>query len=307
MDPVRNPFAASGGNQPAELAGRHDIIERARIVLSRLEQGRNAKSFMMVGLRGVGKTVLLNKFLQMAEERRLRAHLIEVPEGKALAELLVPPLRRILMELDRMGAASDKVRLATRIVGSLMKSIKVKANTTTGEFELGFDEPGVADSGDLEHDLPEVLVAVAEAAKARKTAIVLLIDELQYVKVAELSALIMGIHKVSQLQLPLILIAAGLPQLVGNMGQSKSYAERLFEYPEIGPLNPEDAAVAITKPIINEHERIDKAAVDAIVAETRGYPYLERSSTIANKKKPHRHCAPKDPQVAGRGIFPGAV
>jgi hypothetical protein len=277
MDPVRNPFAASGGNQPAELAGRHDIIERARIVLSRLEQGRNAKSFMMVGLRGVGKTVLLNKFLQMAEERRLRAHLIEVPEGKALAELLVPPLRRILMELDRMGAASDKVRLATRIVGSLMKSIKVKANTTTGEFELGFDEPGVADSGDLEHDLPEVLVAVAEAAKARKTAIVLLIDELQYVKVAELSALIMGIHKVSQLQLPLILIAAGLPQLVGNMGQSKSYAERLFEYPEIGPLNPEDAVVAITKPIINEHERIDKAAVDAIVAETRGYPYFIQS------------------------------
>jgi AAA ATPase domain len=276
MDEVRNPFAPSGGNQPPELAGRQDIIERARIVLARVEQGRNANSFMMVGLRGVGKTVLLNKFLQMAEDQKLRAHLMEVPEDKALAELLMPPLRKILLDLDRVGATSQRVKRAIRVVTGFAKGLKIKG-TAGGDFEFGHTgttEPGVADSGDLENDLPEVLVAIAEAAKARKTAVVLLIDELQYIKVAELSALIMGIHKVSQKQLPLVLIAAGLPQLVGNMGQSKSYAERLFEFPEIGPLNKIDASQAINGPVTREGEHIEKAAVDAILTETLGYPYF---------------------------------
>ena len=273
MDPVRNPFAPGAGNPPPELAGRQDILDQATIVLARAEQGRHAKSLMLVGLRGVGKTVLLNRILQIAEERKLRAHMIEAPEDKSLPELLLPVLRKILIGLDRTGAASTIVRRSLRIVAGFAKSLKVKH----GDFEIGLDidpEHGVGDSGDLDNDLPDVMIALGEAAKARGTAVVLLIDELQYIKEDELSALVMGLHKTSQRQLPLVLMGAGLPQLVGNMGRSKSYAERLFEFPEIGPLARADAETAITEPVTQAGERIQKAAVDAIIQATQGYPFF---------------------------------
>lgn len=273
MDPVRNPFAPGAGNPPPELAGRGDILEQARIVLARAEQGRHAKSLMLVGLRGVGKTVLLNRILQIAEERKLRAHMIEAPEDKSLPELLLPVLRKILISLDRSGAVSAVVRRSLRIVAGFAKSLKVKH----GDLEIGLDidpEHGIGDSGDLDNDLPDVLMAIGEAAKARGTAVVLLIDELQYIDEDELSALVMGIHKTSQRQLPVVLMGAGLPQLVGNMGRSKSYAERLFDFPEIGPLARSDAETAIIEPVTQAGERIQKAAVDAIISATHGYPFF---------------------------------
>ena len=242
-------------------------------MFARVEQGRHSKSFMLVGLRGVGKTVLLNRMLDMAQQRGLQAHLMESPEDKSLPALLLPPLRTILLGLDRMGKLNEVVRRAIRVAAGFAKSIKVKHGDV--EYSLDIDpERGVADSGDLENDLPELLIAVAEAAKARRTAVVLLIDELQYIKEKELSALIIGIHKVSQKQLPLLLIAAGLPQLVGNMGRSKSYAERLFDFPEIGPLAGEDAIQAIVDPIEHEGEKIAKAAVSEILKDTQGYPFF---------------------------------
>jgi hypothetical protein len=217
--------------------------------------------------------VLLNRILQIAEERNLRAHMIEAPEDKSLPELLLPVLRKILIGLDRTGAMSAVVRRSLRIVAGFAKSLKVKH----GDFEIGLDiDPvhGVGDSGDLDNDLPDVMIALGEAAKARGTAVVLLIDELQYIKEAELSALVMGLHKTSQRQLPVVLMGAGLPQLVGNMGRSKSYAERLFEFPEIGPLARADAELAITEPVTQAGERIQKAAVDAIIQATQGYPFF---------------------------------
>jgi hypothetical protein len=273
MDPIRNPFAPGAGYPPPELAGRQDILERAEITLARAELGRHAKSFMLVGLRGVGKTVLLNRILQMAEARRFKALLIEAPENKSLPELILPPLRQILLSLDQIGGLNEKVKRGLRVLKSFAKSVKVKYGDL--EVGLGIDpETGTGDSGDLETDLPDLFVAVAEAAKARKTAIALLIDELQYLNEVELSALIMGVHKVSQRQLPLLLIGAGLPQLVGNTGRSKSYAERLFDFPQIGPLSPDDARIAITEPIEREGERIAVPAVEKIVQETQGYPYF---------------------------------
>ena len=273
MDPVRNPFAPGAGNPPPELAGRQDILDQAGVILARAEQGRHAKSLMLVGLRGVGKTVLLNRILQIAEDRKLRGHLIEAPEDKALPELLLPVLRKILIGLDRTGAASSIVRRSLRIIAGFAKSLKVKH----GDLEIGLDidpEHGVGDSGDLDNDLPEVMVALGEAAKARGTAVVLLIDELQYIKEDELSALVMGIHRTSQRQLPVVLMGAGLPQLVGNMGRSKSYAERLFEFPQIGPLARADAERAIIEPITQAGERIHKIAVEAIISATQGYPFF---------------------------------
>lgn len=242
-------------------------------MLARAEQGRFSKSFMMVGLRGVGKTVLLNRILKLAEDRRYRALLVEAHEGASLPELIIPPLRQILIALDTAASVNAVVKRGLRVLKGFAKSIRLKH----GEIEVGLSidpEPGVADSGRLESDLPDLLVAVAEAAKARGTVVVLLIDEIQYLSEFQLGALVMGIHKVSQRQLPLLLIAAGLPQLVGNLGKSKSYAERLFDFPEIGPLTDADAYTAVFEPISKEGERIAKPAARLIVSESQGYPYF---------------------------------
>lgn len=273
MDRLRNPFAPGAGNQPPELAGRQPILDRAEYTLARAEAGRHAKSFMLIGLRGVGKTVLLNRILSMAQERRFHAILIEAHEDKALPELLLPPLRQLLLGLDRVGKLSEAVKRSLRILKSFASSIKIKY----GDVEIGLGiepETGVGDSGDLESDLPEVFMALGEAAKARSTVVVLLIDELQYLSEEELSALIMAMHKVSQRQLPVVLVGAGLPQLVGNMGRSKSYAERLFDFPTLGPLAKSDAEVAIVEPIRHEGEQIAKPAVALIVGASQGYPYF---------------------------------
>jgi GTPase SAR1 family protein len=253
----------------------------------RAEQGRHAKSFLLIGLRGVGKTVLLNRVLQMSEDSGYRGILIEAHEDKALPTLLISPLRKVLLGLDVMGAVSEKVKRGLRTLKGFSNGLKVKY----GEIEVGLDiepEKGVGDSGDLETDLPDLLVATAEAAKARNTVVVLLIDELQYIEEIELSALIMGMHKVSQKQLPLVLIGAGLPQLVGNTGRSKSYAERLFDFPVVGPLARNEAYTAIAEPISKEGEKIAAAAIEKIVAETQGYPYFLQTwgyETWNNAKK----------------------
>ena len=271
MDAVRNPFAPGAGNPPPELAGRQAILDKAAIVLERTVQQRHAKSFMLVGLRGVGKTVLLNRIGQMAGERKLKWHLIESPEDKPLPDLLVPALRRIMLSLGNVAAVGDAVRRGLRVLGSFAKSLKVKYEG----LEVGVDvEKGVADSGDLDSDLADLFVAVGEAAKAMRSGIVLLIDELQYVSEAELSSLIMAIHRTSQRQLPVVLIAAGLPQLVGNMGRSKSYAERLFDFPVVGPLDRPDAITAIVEPIAREHESIAKRAVGELIDKAAGYPFF---------------------------------
>lgn len=273
MDPVRNPFVPGAGSPPPALAGRADILERARITLARVAQGRSAKSLMLVGLRGVGKTVLLNRVHEMAEAEGYQALMIETPETKRLASLLVPPLRSLLFRLDRMENISEQVKRAMRVLKSFAGAVSVKY----GEVEIGLDidpERGSADSGDIETDLAELFVAVAEAAKSRGTAVALIIDELQYLTEDELSAVIMALHRVSQKQLPLVLIGAGLPQLVGLAGRSKSYAERLFDYPVVGALSRLDATKALADPVEREGAHFDDDALADIIAKTEGYPYF---------------------------------
>ena len=273
MDPVRNPFAPGAGTPPPELAGRKAILDQAETTLLRVQQGRPSKSFLLIGLRGVGKTVLLVRILQLAEKAGYKALMVEAHEEKSLPELLLPPLRQILLGLDQLGSLNEKVKRGLRVLRSFASAIKVKY----GEVEIGLDidpERGVGDSGDIENDLPDLLVAIAEAAAARRTAVALLVDELQYIGETELSALIMGIHRIAQRELPFVLIGAGLPQLVGNTGRSKSYAERLFDFPQIGPLSVKDAQVALVEPIAREGEKIAKQAVSLIVEATLGYPYF---------------------------------
>lgn len=273
MDPVQNPFAPGAGSPPPELAGRDALLEAARVALARIRIGRQAKSLLMVGLRGVGKTVLLDRMRADAEAAGFETVRIEAPERRSLPALLAPALRVALLKLSRRERASTKAKHALRALAGFAKALKVKY----GDIEVGIDfepEAGLADNGDLEQDLPALLQAAGEAAKADNTALVLFIDELQYVAEDELAALITSLHRCAQLQLPITLVGAGLPQLRGQTGRAKSYAERLFEFPEVGPLDEEAATLAITKPVRDQGADIEAKATARIVAETQGYPYF---------------------------------
>ncbi len=273
MDPLKNPFSPGAGSPPPELAGRQPILDRARIALGRIRNGKSEKSFLMVGLRGVGKTVLLNEIQKLAEAEGYKSVLIEAHENKSLAALLLPPLRQILFTLDRMESVSEKVKRGLRVLKSFFNGMKVKVH----DIELSLDvdpETGSADSGDLEADLPVLLEAVAEAASDRKIAVAIILDELQYLSENELSALIMAIHKIAQKQLPLILIGAGLPQLVALSGRSKSYAERLFDFPQIGPLEKKDAIDALQEPMKEQKTKFSEDAIEEVLKKTKGYPYF---------------------------------
>lgn len=273
MNPLKNPFSPGAGTSPPELAGRSEILRSIEILLARIKAGRSEQSMFMVGLRGVGKTVLLNRVREMAEAQGYHALLIEAHESKPLPLLLLPHLRQALFALDRMQNISQKVKRGLRVLRSFISAIKIKV----GDAEFGLDidpETGSADSGDLEADLAELFVAIGEAAADRGTAIAIIIDELQYMTEAEMSALIMAIHRVSQRSLPLVLIGAGLPQLVGLAGKSKSYAERLFVYPEIGALSLEDASSALQGPVSTQGVSFTPEALAEVYRVTQGYPYF---------------------------------
>lgn len=273
MDKIRNPFSPGAGSPPPELAGRNTILEQAEVLLGRVRARRPEKSLLLTGLRGVGKTVLLNEIERRASRAGYRTILVEAHEGKSLAVLLAPHLRRLLFELDRIAGAGDKVRRGLAVLKSFAGAIKI----SIGEFDIGLDiepESGAADSGDLEVDLPSLFMSVAEAAQERGVAVALLIDEIQYFKSVELSALIMAMHKMQQNQLPLVLIGAGLPILPGLAGESKSYAERLFNFPEVGPLPEPDANQALQDPVQAAHEEFSSEALAEIFRLTQGYPYF---------------------------------
>lgn len=273
MDPRTNPYAPGAGTFPPELAGRDEIIERAAIALDRFRDGRAARSLLLVGLRGVGKTVLLTRIAQQSEARGFVVLSVEAPEKRSLPALLIPPLRTALLKLDRVAATGDMAKKALRALGGFVNAMKLKYQDIAFGVELG-SESGVADSGDLEHDLIDLFTEIGRAAKEKGTAIVLFIDELQYVEEDQLASLITALHKCAQYQLPVALIGAGLPQLVGRAGRAKSYAERLFEYPEIGPLSDAEAKKALVAPAERENVKFDDGALAEILAQTKAYPYF---------------------------------
>jgi hypothetical protein len=273
MDAIKNPFSPGAGSPPPELVGREGILEQARVLLGRVKEGRPEKSLLLTGLRGVGKTVLLNEVERLAAKTGYRTVQLEAHEDKALAALLVPPLRKLLFELDRVAGAGDKAKRGLAVLKGFMNGVKLKM----GDIEVGLDiepEKGAADSGDLESDLPNLFMAVAEAAEERRTPVALLIDELQYFSAQELSALIMAMHKMQQRQLPVVLLGAGLPILPRLAGESKSYAERLFSFPDIGALSEPDANKALQDPTKAVGVEFEAAALKEIFRLTQGYPYF---------------------------------
>jgi AAA ATPase-like protein len=271
MDPVRNPFAPGAGSQPPELAGRDEIIQMAQTALQRVLQQRHDRSQMLLGLRGTGKTVLLNTIEIAAEEFGFLTSIIEAPEDRRLTELLYPRMQQVLRKLSLIENAKDKAYRAMRALRGFAGVFKIEM----GDFSVSVDpEPGVADSGNLEFDLSDMFVAIGEAAKSAGKGWCLLIDEVQYLTGEELSALIVALHRISQKQLPVIFFGAGLPQLAGLSGNAKSYAERLFAYPSVGPLDEIAAKRAIQGPVLSEEESINEDALDIIIELTEGYPYF---------------------------------
>jgi hypothetical protein len=273
MKPEDNPFAPGAGAPPPELAGRDELREAVRIALARVKLGRPTKSVLMVGLRGVGKTVLLDRMRDDAEATGLQCMRIEAPENRSLPAILAPELRIVLLKLSRNRLATDLAKRALRGLAGFAKALKFKF----GDIEVGLDldpEPGLADNGDLEHDLQALLEAIGAAAKSAGTAVILFIDELQYVEEEQLAALITSLHRVAQRQLPVSLVGAGLPQLRGKMGKAKSYAERLFDFPEIGALPIDAAKRAIRIPLLEQSVEITNDSLDLVFAKTQGYPYF---------------------------------
>jgi hypothetical protein len=273
MDPIRNPFAPGAGTPPPELAGRDDFRERVRIILERIRSRRAAKSVLIVGLRGVGKTVLLDKIRMDAEAAKIHNMRVEAPEARSLPAILAPQLRQALLRLSREEQARDLARRALRGLAGFANALKIKYE----DIEVGLDfepEPGLADNGDLEHDLQALLEVVGEAAAQINSVMALFVDEMQYVKEEELAALITALHRTAQRQLPVVLIGAGLPQLPGQFGRAKSYAERLFDFVTIGPLLPRDAETALVAPVRREGVEFSPQAIDLIVEQTKGYPYF---------------------------------
>ncbi len=273
MDPVSNPFAPGAGAPPPELAGRDDLLETVRIALARVRRGLPTKSVLMVGLRGVGKTVLLDQMRDDAEAAGIQTLRVEAPENRSLPAILAPQLRQGLLRLSHSAKARDLAVRALRGLAGFAKGLKLKFS----DIEVGFDfepEPGLADNGDLEHDLQALLEVAGEAAQAGDTALAMFVDELQYVPETQLEALITALHRTAQRRLPVVLVGAGLPQLRGRMGRAKSYAERLFDFPEVGPLTEAASRSAIAKPALEQGVVVTPEALDRIAKETRGYPYF---------------------------------
>ncbi|MBL0844081.1 ATP-binding protein [Pseudomonas mediterranea] len=281
MDPYRNPFAPGAGSRPPELAGRDKILEAARVACGRAINGRNARSIMLLGLRGTGKTVLLNEIGRIAKEEGLLVSKVESPERESLARLLYPEMRKVMRALSSVEAAKQIANRGLKGLRGFASIFKIDI----GGIEIGVEpEPGLADSGNLQYDLPDLFTVIGEAAHAAGKGWILLIDEVQYLSEADLSALIVSIHRMSQEGLPVLMVGAGLPQVARLAGEAKSYAERLFLYPQVGALDQSSAIQAVQKPIVEEEASIDAAALGSIVDRTQGYPFFlqEWASTAWN-------------------------
>ena len=273
MNPITNPYNPGAGTPPPELAGRDELREKVRICIERLRIGNSAKSLILVGLRGVGKTVLLDRMRSDAEGTGIQTLRIEAPENKSLPAMLAPELRKALLRMSTIASAKEVSQRALRALAGFAKGLKLKF----ADIEVGFDyepEPGLADNGELESDLTALLVQTGEAAKAAGTVMVMFIDELQYVKEREFAALISALHRCAHLRLPITLVGAGLPQLLALAGEAKSYSERLFEYPQVDKLNTSSAMDALRKPAQQLGVNYTDDAALAIVEKTQGYPYF---------------------------------
>ena len=273
MDPRKNPYAPGAGTKPPALVGRDKQIESFDILLERLENGYVEQSMIITGLRGVGKTVLLDVFREKAEAREWATVEWEVEKNAAFAPKIAAHVRRALLQIAPKVKWTDRVLRAA----SILKSFTVTFNPD-GAMTAGLDIDalaGIGDSGALSEDLSDLFVAIGEAAQDRGVGVVFLIDEIQFLRPPDLEALIVALHKCTRRSLPITLVGAGLPQIPRLAGEAKSYSERLFRFPQIGELDAaSDARDALVLPAAELGVEFEPSAVDFMVAYTQGYPYF---------------------------------
>ncbi|HEY5454497.1 MAG TPA: ATP-binding protein [Acidothermaceae bacterium] len=270
MDPVRNPYSPGAGTRPPALVGRDHEIDAMDVVLQRLRLGRDGRSQLLTGLRGVGKTVMLNEFEQLASGRGYFHEHIEVTDEGDLAPRLAAAFRRVLLSMEARRRIGERVRRALGV----LKAFSIQL---PGGSELSIDVDAVygpADSGDLATDLAGLFVEIGEVARDHDAGVLITIDELHYVNLQTLEALVMGLHRANQLRLPITIAGAGLPSLAALTGEAKSYAERMFIFPVIGSLPEEEAREALVVPAADEKVQWHDAALEAVLRETQGYPYF---------------------------------
>lgn len=274
MRALTNPYTPNAGAQPEAIVGRDDQLDSFELLLGRLARGRSEQSMIITGLRGVGKTVLLGQFRAKALEQDWVVVEQEVSkhDEDEFRRDISSRLRAALLELSPRTRWSDRLKHAAGVLKSFTVSVDA-----AGAWSAGLDLEAVeghADHGNLAMDLTDVFLAVGEAAKEEGKGVVLLFDEVQFLRARQLEALIEALHKMVQRRLPITLVGAGLPQIAELAGDAKSYAERLFKFPQIGNLSPDDAKTALERPAAEEGVTYSSGALEQAVAITGGYPYF---------------------------------
>jgi len=272
MDPRINPYTPNAGARPPALVGRDAELESFEILLERLRRGYAEQSMLITGLRGVGKTVLLGAF----EGRALNSGWVtvsaEITKNEDFGPRMGGMVRRALFQVAPKASWTDRIRRAAGVLKSFSLTVSSEGAVTAG---IDIDPiEGVADTGNLSDDLTDLLVALGEAAQERETGVVFLVDEVQFLRAGEFEALIAGLHRTVQRELPITLVGAGLPQLPRLAGEAKSYAERLFKFPRLGRLSPPEAETALAQPAGDLGVEFEPRAIDVIVEYTEGYPYF---------------------------------
>ena len=270
MNPIENPYRPGAGTKPTFLAGRDEIISKADVLIKRVKIGNPQRSLMLYGLRGVGKTVLLNKISELAESEHYIVEQIEMSENDDFKKVIAGFIRKILLKINRFENAKEKLLKALGVFKAFSISIP-----DGPEFKIDVDAiSGEADSGDFETDLTDLFVNIGQAAKEEGKCVCILIDETQYLKEKDMAALIASCHKISQKELPLVVVCAGLPSIAALSGDAKSYAERLFEFIPIKYLEPPQDSLAITEPARLKNVEYESDAVTESLNITKGYPYF---------------------------------
>lgn len=274
MDPHSNPYTPNAGATPPLVVGRDDQLASFDVLLSRLERGRTEQSMIITGLRGVGKTVLLGQFRKKATARKWATIDLEVSkhDNDDFRRQLARGFRSALFEMSAKARWGDRARRLAAVIKSFTFAIDPDGRITAGLDTEAAE--GVADSGDLASDLTELLVAVGEAAAQHKTGVVLLLDEIQFLRREQLEAVVAAIHKTVQRELPITMVGAGLPQIAELAGEAKSYAERLFKFPDIGVLSEADANAALHEPAMQEGVTFESDALKLACEVTGRYPYF---------------------------------
>jgi hypothetical protein len=272
MDPRRNPYAPGAGTKPPVLAGRDRQIESFDILLERLENGYAEQSMIITGLRGVGKTVLLDVFREKAESRDWATVEWEIEKNSTFAPKMAAHVRRALLQIAPKARWTDRLLRAASILKSFTLTFSSDGAMTAGLDVEAFD--GRGDSGVLPEDLTDLFIAIGEAAYDQGVGVVFLIDEIQFLRKPELEALIVALHRCTRRSLPITLVGAGLPQIPRLAGEARSYSERLFRFSRIGELEAADARDALVLPAREAGIEFAPEAVGFMVDYTQGYPYF---------------------------------